>query len=764
MRLISWELIEMRYMKRLCLLLSMLLVFSGLGINVMPVCAETITYPIPDSTLQGIPRSGGWTPLYSSLAPSGSSSGKSNSLSNNIVTVNGGAPNYVFGAVNSRDSDAVTYNQVIINGYSSIRSVYGGYVNIENGFASTIGNSVTVNGGTIDSEVNGGCVYNYYSGSSVSSNNSVTITSGTIGYRVLGGYTQQNSSGSATSNGNSVIITGGTVNSYVMGGCAVVQAGFATSTDNNITITGGMINTSIYCGYAQASSSNTILTATNNNMTIYGTPDLSNASIYGGFIYVSAGDAIGDQRTGNTLNVRNSAMSVKGIYNFENLNFYLPESMTAGGTMLNVTDFVDISNSKIGVGINGYTSALNVGDTVTLIGTVAGINTTGINTYAIIDTQGIAKFYSFDLTVDDFNLYAKYIGESDNPQSKALTEGQLGGLAFLNQGFDLISGTGIDNALHAAEKAQDITGFAAMGGGSQRYKTGSHIDVNGFSMMAGVVKKMQGITAGAFLEGGWGNYYSFNSFNYVPSVNGNGNTNYYGLGVLGRYAIDETWYGEGSLRIGSTKTDFNSADFIGYSNVSYETSAMYYGAHLGVGWLHNLNETLGLDLSAKLFYTRQGGDNLTIESDKVEFNAANSMRTRLGGRVSHAMNRTLMPYAGAFLDYEFSGKAKAKINGSDIDSPDLKGATGIGELGMEVSPTNLPLTLDIGLQGYVGTRQGFSASLQACYKFGFNFPERKEPENKEKEVKKSEKELLKEQNELLKKQIELLQQNKSEVQ
>ena len=222
---------------------------------------------------------------------------------------------------------------------------------------------------------------------------------------------------------------------------------------------------------------------------------------------------------------------------------------------------------------------------------------------------------------------------------------------------------------------------------------------------------------GLFVEGGWGNYDTYNSFNSMPDVKGSGNTNYYGIGFLGRYDINEAWYGEGSVRMGSTKTDFNSAD-LGLSGAGYETSAAYYGAHLGGGFLHKLNEQFGLDLSAKLFYTRQGGDDVTIEGDDVSFDAANSIRTRLGGRVNYAAKKNLTPYAGLFLDYEFGGKAKASVNGTAIDSPELKGATGVGELGVGVIPSeNLPLTLDIGLQGYAGTRQGFSASLQARFMF-----------------------------------------------
>ena len=62
-----------------------------------------------------------------SLAPSGSSSNKSTSLSNNRITVESGTvPGNVYGARNTVDADAVTNNQVFIKGGTVNQSVYGG--------------------------------------------------------------------------------------------------------------------------------------------------------------------------------------------------------------------------------------------------------------------------------------------------------------------------------------------------------------------------------------------------------------------------------------------------------------------------------------------------------------------------------------------------------------------------------------------------------------------------------------------------------------
>jgi hypothetical protein len=60
----------------------------------------------------------------------------------------------------------------------------------------------------------------------------------------------------------------------------------------------------------------------------------------------------------------------------------------------------------------------------------------------------------------------------------------------------------------------------------------------------------------------------------------------------------------------------------------------------------------------------------------------------------------------------------AKDNGARIDAPELKGNTGIGELGVHIAPTSVkPLRVDIGVQGYVGERRGVSGNLAVMWLF-----------------------------------------------
>ncbi len=55
---------------------------------------------------------------------------------------------------------------------------------------------------------------------------------------------------------------------------------------------------------------------------------------------------------------------------------------------------------------------------------------------------------------------------------------------------------------------------------------------------------------------------------------------------------------------------------------------------------------------------------------------------------------------------------------NEYSAPSLRGDTGIGELGLTWAPSaTLPLSVDLGVQGYVGTREGVSGNLQITWEF-----------------------------------------------
>jgi len=268
-----------------------------------------------------------------------------------------------------------------------------------------------------------------------------------------------------------------------------------------------------------------------------------------------------------------------------------------------------------------------------------------------------------------------------------------------------------------------------MGGGTLRYDTGSHVDIDGFSIVTGLAKGANvpagRLTVGAFFEYGYGSYDTYNSFASNPNVRGNGSNNYLGGGVLGRLDFKENktghFYGEASFRAGSLANDYASSD-IGGVPASYDSNSPYYGLHVGAGYVWKAREKLTLDSYAKFFWTHQNGDSVTLSTgDPLSFDSITSTRVRIGTRLNYALNTWASVYAGAAWEYEFDGDANATTNGFSIVAPSLVGGTGIGELGVIARPFKggkaENITLGLGVQGLVGEQNGVLGSGQIRYSF-----------------------------------------------
>ena len=180
------------------------------------------------------------------------------------------------------------------------------------------------------------------------------------------------------------------------------------------------------------------------------------------------------------------------------------------------------------------------------------------------------------------------------------------------------------------------------------------------------------------------------------------------------------FYGEFSARAGRVRNDYTSdiRDFDG-KQAGFKSSSAYYGGHLGAGYVWNPTEDLSLDLYGKYLWTRVEGDSTTLSTgDSFTLKTADSHRLRAGGRVASPLNEHVIAYAGAAWEREFDGRAKGTISGYAIPPASLKGNTGIGELGLALTPSlELPLFIDLGMQGYTGKREGVTGSLKVRFEF-----------------------------------------------
>ncbi|GHU13804.1 hypothetical protein FACS189441_2030 [Betaproteobacteria bacterium] len=518
-------------------------------------------------------------------------------------------------------------------------------------------------------------------------------------------------------------------NSQGMGGKASLTAGTLSAPAINLTKKDGALTVNV--GVLDVTRNTTALRlegATNASDVVF-----HNINLGGGHT-LNVTRVNGGGFSFDTLNVYGKAgFGDSGGFNAAGkvLNFYIPVSMGDGDEMLILGgDQADITDSRVNVGIDGRSSPLKVGDSVTLIdatGVATGMIGTPINTTANGQgMQGVTLKYEFALDTSVTNyLIARVTKVGANEQSKAFSEGFLSGLTLVNRGVDLAADQGMDALWHETRAgAQGRGAFAVLSGGSRRYKTGSHVDVDSFSLMTGIAGEMKlapgELTLGAFFVYGEGDYDTYNSFANAASVRGKGDSDYAGAGVLGRLDFNGAngpgtghAYAEASLQAGSVKTDFRSNDL-----TRYKSRSGYYGAHLGTGYVWTLADKAQFDLYGKYLYARRDSDRVTLSAgDPVRFSAVESHRLRIGGRYSWTTNQ-IKPYAGLAWEHEFDGKARATAYGYPIDAPKLKGDSGVLELGLIMKPSaTTPLTVNFGLQAYTGRNEGVGGNLRVEYRF-----------------------------------------------
>ncbi len=569
--------------------------------------------------------------------------------------------------------------------------------------------------------------------------NTVNISGGNVTGIVMGGnayYSGSSTEKSATANSNTVNISGGNVNK-VWSGHAYAGMGDAITSFNTVNISGGTVSGDVYGGHAEMGANKT---ANDNiiNLLTSGM-NLSSAALYG---YYS-----GCSHSGNTLNVCGKNITVNSVQNFDNMNFFLPTDMTTSETMLKA-NYATVTNAKIGVLAQGKLANLSTGDKVTLLSattTLTGGDSISQTTNITVPT-GIATVntYTFDVAAEDNAIVATITSGTSgvSEDAKSVVETRAANTTFINAGADMLASQGFAQAANAvalqvAEKSQQgegssessqsggvaaVTGFtpfAALGGSSLRAESGSYVDTKGFGINVGFARELENsqgkLLFGPIVEYGGGKYDSY----LDNGTHGDGKSHYVGIGIMARQINHDGFYYEGSLRGGRATSDYNGN--ISNQNVKYDSASPYFAAHLGAGKVMDIGHNNTVDGYLKYFYSHQGSDTVTMHGstsgdESWNFDSVNSHRLRIGARLTHKVNERNSFYGGLAYQYEFGGEARAHYDGGTAPSPSVKGSSGFIELGWQVKPGG-PVTLDLGINGWVGKQKGGSVQLGATWNF-----------------------------------------------
>ena len=520
-----------------------------------------------------------------------------------------------------------------------------------------------------------------------------------------------------------------------------------------------------------------------NKIVISGANDLSFASLYG---YRHRVGGAGSYAADNELILKNTKnITVKSVEGFNRFAFYVPSDITEDDTMLYVRDDtrnIDLSGKTVDAYLQGSTSLPN---RIRLLHMVnAEIHNDGTATMTV--HEGISGTERMSVTTNRKELIVRRDGGTDaggpvpepsaptpdttplpsgatpppppgsppvvtppsgivtppptppalppetpydggfrliGDHAKSLAETMAGSVAFIGSGMNLFTGLGMSSASIEAAAAEGFAPFAAMSGSSMRIKTGSHVDLKGMNLAVGFSREVrrgdERLIFGPIVEYGRGSYDS-----YVNAAHGDGSVRYVGGGGFLRWEQPSGVFAEASLRAGRSNMDYSATLNVGGTprHTSYDTSANYVGAHLGIGNRVTMNDKSTREIYARYFFTRQGGTDATLSTgDRYSFSAVNSHILRAGERFLFTQKGGGSLILGASMQYEFGGDASATYHRAGgmsytSPSPSLKGFSGSLELGWK-APMSANSTADLSVEGWIGKLRGVTFRAGFAWQF-----------------------------------------------
>ena len=577
--------------------------------------------------------------------------------------------------------------------------VAAGFATSDTGNATAVNNTIELNGGDYQQGATWkgtpGVGYNSFinagravtrAGAAEANTNEITITDGS--FILTNRYDEERI---------------GTFVSELAGGYAKSDEGAAKANGNKLTITGGTITGDIYGGLAIGA---TEAEAKDNTVILGPEANLEQASLYGGVATVN---------TRALPNTENNLLQAKGwqgkvtrLAAFDNIE--LEDVVVDEDGAIQISDGAanDLADTKLKLKSLAAGQNLTDVDSIVLINNANGEDL-GVDTSSLDGSleYGMGAIFDGEGINEDGKVAFSIKRKRGSVQTEKLAAARAGAAAFVNSGDQLLN-----DSLDALEKdaEEGVKTFAALGGSKEKYEDLYDMEITGWNAAVGLGKgeatSKGNLSWGAFYEHGKGDYDNIN-------VAGKSNVKYDGLGLAARLKLNNGSYVEGGFRAGQMKHTSGKALADAAGNVyGSKTDNNYYGLQLGVGKVLQLNGQK-LDLYGKFFHTYNGGSEFTAAGEEFSLDSFNSDRIRVGARLT--TGKTWQAYYGLAYEYEFNGDAAVAVNGAKAEQS-LSGGTAMAELGL-VYKTAAPWSLSLNTKGYMGSREGFSGSINATYSF-----------------------------------------------
>jgi len=492
-----------------------------------------------------------------------------------------------------------------------------------------------------------------------------------------------------------------------------------SGSDNIINITNGTVQDNIYGGVSSNGKTE------NNIVNLYGSADIAGANLIGG----------SNGYKGNTLNIGDAAtktpwtggnQSVQNISNFERINFEvvpwnpnLPALTITDGSLSNLS-YTTVSAQNV---YFTNVDVLSKWDKMTLLNAAAiqdagrrlsAANVIPDSNYTVGTTgqgQGTLSLDGNGNVIYQVNSY-----DDGTPivtaqeQTHNTLMGMEAGLAVINSGQNFIE-QAVDGMGDVRNTGTDgISVFAAMGGGKDRYETGSHINVNTWNGIVGVGKSHQ-LTNGQFQWGGFVEHGSGKFSLYNGEHAGDGSSTYTGGGAAAKWINKHDVYAEAGLRYGRAHDRASNIlqDVLGNS-YGYNVRANYYGGYLGLGKIYRLDENRSLDVYGKFYHLHRNGVSFDA-GGQYELNGMNSNIFLVGAKYREKIGKFSW-YGGLAYEHEFGGEATGRADGMPIRAASIKGGSLRADLGISMKPSEKsPWTMEMGITGHTGKHRGIRGNI-----------------------------------------------------
>ena len=260
--------------------------------------------------------------------------------------------------------------------------------------------------------------------------------------------------------------------------------------------------------------------------------------------------------------------------------------------------------------------------------------------------------------------------------------------------------------------------FADMNGGKIKTKTGSGSYIQGknrgFNMglarMSGTPDNAPFVIAPVF-DYGKTTYDSYLS----DGTHGHGNAKYFLGGIFLRKMNKNGFYWEGSFRGGKADTNFYSHDFLRgsqRSSVGFDDSTPAFAGHVRIGKLKRLDKNNLMHVYGVYSHSHVNSMSTKLTTgEKYNFDSVDNGTFMLGYRLTTRTSKISQIYTGLAFQYQFNGSTSATYRGYTTPKAEIKGATGILELGWQIRPKKShPWALDINFTGRIGLQKGITAS------------------------------------------------------